>query len=162
MKGRILPIGLRNPQKTKEGGIMPLEAFKVHNINTYSVKKTADGYCYFPEDHYSSQATENINQEDFIEKDTYENDHFYVPVVSFDGYNVLMLDQVVGKGKEAFAKIEATGNKKEGYNHDVTHWMDAYSLDDVDVRELTPKGLIQYRSALVASERFDALVLLDK
>lgn len=107
MHGKQLPIRLQGrPDPASEQGFLKMKPYTIHMIALHSFKKTADGYCYLPSDYYHTDPTKNIFQKDIKIVNDYNKEIIFIPLTAFDGYNVLMLDQISHKALEEFSKIQ--------------------------------------------------------
>jgi len=164
MRGKQLPKEL---QGTRFPELQNLKPYTVHMIDLVSFKKTIDGYCHFHKTFLKEKESNDIFQKDIkmIKDDGFFDgvEKIYLPLVSFDGYNVLMLENISQEALLKFSDIAPDFyREKEDVSFYENYFIDAYSLDEVLIDDLTLKGINQYRNALEASENFEALIKLFK
>jgi len=135
-----------------------LAPFCVHRIALSSLYKTFDFGMYFNANRYS-----HIDPTKDIKAPAHEKESFYgawyLPVTSFDGYNVLLVENMCN---EALAAM-ADKSREQDYIENMSRksWIEpisAYGLDQVKLLKLTIKGIGQFRSACIAMERYDLLI----
>jgi hypothetical protein len=149
MKFNKLPKALR---RNTEG--FKFEAYKVYLVYLTSFTTTTDGFIGVNMLEYESEKSDNIN----TQSDIVQSNYLRVPIVSFDGYNVLMLENCCPD------VIEKLNNKQKWYTKDYLQdsnkyvWINAFSFDSIDTNELTEEGIKQYNSACIALELYESII----
>lgn len=154
MEGRKIPSELMS--SSVENSTRPLAPNLVHLVS----QKTADGYYYIPKDYLHTEPTKNINSGGIKEIGTWDKTHIFVPIVSFDGYNVLLYNNLIPDVLKAFKSKNNEYVYKAQVNCQTHHFIDSYSIEDVEVEKLTEAGFQQYKAALIASEMYEKLIEL--
>lgn len=145
-------------QANTAGRPVVLAPFRVHRIALDSLYKTLDYGMYFSRRLYSHMdVSKDIKTPAHEKENSYGS--WYLPVTSFDGYNVLLIENMCE------ASLEAMANKARNQEYiDCMmreSWVEpiqAFGLDQVKLLKLTTKGIGQFRSACTAMERYDLLI----
>jgi len=155
-----MPKELRGPITIPDDGVI-LAPYFVHLICIVSLGRTIDHYLYYNPKYYShldpSKDPNQPSTSDIIWGNTYH----YVPIVSLDGYAVLLLENCTKEAKTALSEMSDDG----GYGSDIDiskmNAIMAYGLDDVKTYLLSAEGIKQYKNLCLAKERYDLLAKLQ-
>ena len=155
MEGSKLP----NELLLKEAGsIICLKPYLVHLVSLESIFKTSDGYVYFDKDYYQSEPVANIHTRSKVEVGSWGSEVLFMPVTSFDGYNVLMIENTENYVKDKFILKSIDSKDRSSLDRGCNHFIDAFSIKDVETDKLTDKGMKQFKLALVALEDYETLM----
>jgi hypothetical protein len=128
----------------------------VYMVYTATAVVTSDEQVAVNMNKYDCEETDNIR----TRGDADENGNVRVPVVSFDGYNVMLLDNCDDIHIEA-VKDRDTYNTRQNLDKKYSS-IHAFSFDSIDTSELTEEGVRQYNSACVSMEAFEKTITYKK
>jgi len=154
MKGKAFPINLPVAGETKEGVLAP---YRVHLVHVQSLHKSSDGVVVFEKGNpYHLEPVNDVNIKSQV-KEHSDHKHYFVPITSFDGYNVLILENI--EHKDAINELVS---QERLSNHstklDKVHVMHAYGIDEVEQERLTELGYKQFESYCVEAELYHLLI----
>ena len=133
--------------------------FQVHMISLHSFTRTINDGLFLVKDYYeSADLGKHISQKP-VEQVIFGNTSLFVPIISLDGYNVMLIENFTSKNALALGNLKSSSNEDiynldKNYNYEVIH---AFGLDQVKLLKLTLTGLEQYEKACLEAERFDLL-----
>lgn len=81
-----------------------------------------------------------------------------MPITSSDGYNVLMIENTENYVKDKFILKSTDSEDRSSLDKGCNHFIDAFSIKDVETDKLTEKGMHQFKQALVALEDYETLM----
>tara|TARA_R110002074_G_C12025855_1_gene616981 strand:- start:40 stop:510 length:471 start_codon:yes stop_codon:yes gene_type:complete len=137
-----------------------LDPFLVHLISTDSIIKTDDDYVCFHKSYYSSKPIPSIKTRSKIEEGSWGLESLFLPVTSFDGYNVLLVENMEKEAIKEFLNKEKSNKSGDNFDIESHYFIDAFSINNVDTKKLTDKGMNQFKLALVALEDYETLMTL--
>ena len=152
-----LPLHLMGDNVSPGKTIPQLRSYVVHMISLQSLHKSSDGYLLIPHQFYISDPEKDINTKSKKDTESARTTLYFYPVVSFDGYNVLLLSNITDECLDAFVADKPSSTAVEGFSYDDFFIIDAYDLDEVDLESLTEKGLDQFKSACIAAEMYELI-----
>jgi hypothetical protein len=154
-----LPKYLRGSENMG-ANIKKLASYCVHLISIESFGKTSDDYLYFPDSFYCLDEEKYITTTDQV-RNSYGYDIHFLPVTSFDGYLVLLTENMSAEATAQLARRKSIGKTLED-SGEKNYIIMAYGLNTVKAHLLTPDGLKQYASALRATENYEKLAEIVK
>ena len=146
------------PEDLDVAAVFKLAPYKIHLLYNVSGAISTDGYMAFHASKYYVETSTDVNANSITD----DEGNYKVPVISFDGYNVLMTENC-SKEHMMHLKTQNTYTDSNTLATRKGHIMiNAYTFDTIDVKELTEEGIKQYNKACVALERFESIHTFKK
>lgn len=155
-----MPKELRGPITVSDDGAI-LAPYFVHLICVFSLGRTIDHYLYFnPSNYTHSDLSKDPNQPSTTNI-VWGSTYYYVPIVSLDGYAVLLLENCTKEAKTALSEMSDDDSYGSDIDISKMNVIMAYGLDDVKTYLLSAEGIKQYKNLCLAKERYDLLAKLQ-
>jgi hypothetical protein len=146
-----LPENFWKVKDTGNSSVAKLAPYKVHLLGVHTMVETEDHHLFIPSGYESEclKSSDSLHMPEEVYK-KWNNEYLYIPIVSFDGINVLLLENISEDKKKHLKFVKGEYEDKDMLIH-------FFSLNSVNPKMLSQDGLKQYANALEQMEEYSKL-----